>query len=212
MAANQIVSDFQRKYRIQIMNTVVITDGSTSGSPLNEGKRHAASGRYITPSRLVNKRTGSSYSLEGIVSTNVLAAYLQDNTGSNTIMLFLDQAQTASSVRIPGYATAHPNGKQDESLNSYWTNENFLIGLPTRNHQYDENGYAIPCNPKDAIGFKQVYAIRIPRKETADTFEDMDIGNTAYSRLKNQFVKSLQRKIVSRSLVNRMVEGMAKHT
>jgi hypothetical protein len=40
----------------------------------------------------------------------------------------------------------------------------------------------------------------------------MDIGNTAYSRLKNQFVKSLQRKIVSRSLVNRMVEGMAKHT
>jgi hypothetical protein len=57
-----------------------------------------------------------------------------------------------------------------------------------------------------------VYAIRIPRKEVDDTFEDMDIGNTAYSRLKNQFVKSLQRKIVSRSLVNRMVEGMAKHT
>jgi hypothetical protein len=211
MAANQIVSEFQRKYRIQIMNTVVITDGSTSGSPLHDGKQ-TSGGKYITPTRLVNKRTGSSFSLNSIVTTNVLAAYLQDNTGSNTIMLFLDQAQTASSVRIPGYATVHPNGKQDESLNSHWTNENFLLGLPTRGHEYDHNGNAIPCNPKDAIGFKQVYAIRIPRKEADNTFEDMDIGNTAYSRLKNQFVKSLQRKIVSRSLVNRMVEGMAKHT
>ena len=211
MAANQIVSEFQRKYRIQIMNTVVITDGSTSGSPLHDGKK-TSGGKYITPTRLVNKRTGSSFSLNNIVTTNVLAAYLQDNTGSNTIMLFLDQAQTASSVRIPGYATVHPNGKQDESLNSHWTNENFLLALPTRGHEYDHNGYAIPSNPKDAIGFKQVYAIRIPRKEVDDTFEDMDIGNTAYSRLKNQFVKSLQRKIVSRSLVSRMVEGMAKHT
>ena len=209
MAANQIVADFQRKYRIQIMNTVVITDGSTSGSPLSDGKK-TSNGMWQTPTRLVNKRTGSSYSLNGIVSTNVLASYLADNTNSNTIMLFLDQSQTASSVRIPGYITAHPNGKRDESLNKHWTDENFLIGLPTRQGEWDAEGNMIPST--EGIGFKQVYAIRIPRKEAADTFEDMDIGNTAYSRLKNQFVKSLQRKIVSRSLVNRMVEGMAKHT
>jgi hypothetical protein len=209
MAANQIVADFQRKYRIEIMNTVVITDGSTSGSPLSDGKK-TSNGMWQTPTRLVNKRTGSSYSLNGIVSTNVLASYLADNTNSNTIMLFLDQAQTAASVRIPGYITAHPNGKRDESLNKHWTDENFLIGLPTRQGEWDAEGNMIPST--EGIGFKQVYAIRIPRKETADTFEDMDIGNTAYSRLKNQFVKSLQRKIVSRSLVNRMVEGMAKHT
>ena len=209
MAANQLVADFQRKYRIEIMNTVVITDGSTSGSPLSDGKK-TSNGMWQTPTRLVNKRTGSSYSLNGIVSTNVLAAYLADNTNSNTIMLFLDQSQTAASVRIPGYLTAHPNGKRDESLNKHWTDENFLIGLPTRQGEWDAEGNMIPST--EGIGFKQVYAIRIPRKETADTFEDMDIGNTAYSRLKNQFVKSLQRKIVSRSLVNRMVEGMAKHT
>ena len=209
MAANQIVADFQRKYRIEIMNTVVITDGSTSGSPLSDGKK-TSGGMWQTPTRLVNKRTGSSFSLNVIVSTNVLAAYLGDNTNSNTIMLFLDQAQTAASVRIPGYVTAHPNGKRDESLNKHWTDENFLIGLPTRQGEWDAEGNPIPST--DLIGFKQVYAIRIPRKEAADTFEDMDIGNTAYSRLKNQFVKSLQRRIVSRSLVNRMVEGMAKHT
>ena len=209
MAANQLVADFQRKYRIEIMNTVVITDGSTSGSPLSDGKK-TSNGAWQTPTRLVNKRTGSSYSLNGIVSTNVLASYLADNTNSNTIMLFLDQSQTAASVRIPGYITAHPNGKRDESLNKHWTDENFLSGLPTRQGEWDAEGNMIPST--EGIGFKQVYAIRIPRKETADTFEDMDIGNTAYSRLKNQFVKSLQRKIVSRSLVNRMVEGMAKHT
>ena len=92
IAANQLVQTFQQKHRIEVMNTVVITDGSTSGSPLE----------WSRCTRLINPKTGASFGIRGNLSTNVLAAYLKDNTGCNTIMLFLDTAMSGTNVGIPG--------------------------------------------------------------------------------------------------------------
>jgi hypothetical protein len=60
--------------------------------------------------------------------------------------------------------------------------------------------------------FDYVFAIKIPRRKNDDNFTEMTMENSTYARLKSQFVKSLQKKIVSRGLVNRMVEAMARHT
>jgi hypothetical protein len=70
-----------------------------------------------------------------------------------------------------------------------------------------------PVDPaKSKPSFSTVFAVRIPRKATEDVFQTLDMDNTTYTRLKSQFVKSLQKRIISRGLVNRMVEAMAKHT
>ena len=203
IAANQLVQTFQQKHRIEVMNAVVITDGSTSGSPLE----------WSRCTRLLNPKTGASFGVRGNLSTNVLAAYLKDNTGCNTIMLFLDTALSGSNVGIPGNLLVNSKGEirqwasrrteVDDAINAQWTKDNFIMAVPYNN----ESGTAGP-------GFDSVFAIRVPRKAdtTEQTFQDMDIENTGYSRLKSQFVKSLKSRIVSRSLVNRMVEAMAKHT
>jgi len=206
IAMVQILPEFRRKHRIEIMNLVVITDGSTSGSPIDNWQ---SSGKRCT--RIVNPKTGASFPLVNQHTTNLLAEYINDATGVNTIMLYLDIAMSGTNVRIPGYETRtvrginHNQPEEQSALNSQWSKENFLLGSP-KTHGYSEYGVK-------PMGFRQVYAIRILRKAdtTEAAFEEMDSSNTAYSRLKNQFVKSLKSRIVSRSLVNRMVEGMAKH-
>jgi hypothetical protein len=203
IAANTLVADFIRKYRVEIMNTVVISDGSTSGSPV------------YGVSRVVNPKNGASYSAKTNTTTNLLAKYLSDNTGTKTIMLFLDVAQAVTNVGVPGCLLVAADGKTpvgrfhnrgstaSESLATQWARENFVMA----------KAYDPTTDQFSDIGFDEVYAIRIPRKQAdTDAFEGMDIENTGYSRLKSQFVKSLKTRIVSRSLVNRMVEGMAKHT
>ena len=204
VAANQLVQNFRTKYRIEVMNVVVITDGSTSGSPLE----------WSRCTRLINPKTGASFGVRNFLSTNVLAGYLKDNTGCNTIMLYLDNAMSGTNVGIPGNRLVTSKGKvcdwrsrkeddNTDELNAQWSKDNFIMAVP---YSHDGN--------TPSPGFDSVFAIRIPRKAdtTEQTFQEMDIENTGYSRLKNQFVKSLKSRIVSRSLVNRMVEAMAKHT
>jgi hypothetical protein len=213
-ASVPLVKAFQQKHRVEIMNVVAITDGSTSGSPLYGDYW---SGRNDN-TRLVNRRTGVSYDLTGQYTTNVLASYLKDETGCNTMMIYLS-VNNSPNDRIPGYTMALPGGKVVADANVYWPNdpakdalqkhwsdENYLIAVPAPVNGYDTPNVAEPC------GFDAVFAIKMPRKATDDAYEDLDMTNTTYTRLKSQFVKSLSRKIVSRGLVNRMVEVVAKHT
>jgi hypothetical protein len=214
VASVQMVKEFQKKHRAEIMNVVVVTDGSTSSSPLEN--RYYTGGDQFT--RVVNPRTGASYSIRNNYTTNVLASYLMDDTGCNTMMLYLSANNTPNEI-VPGYTLATPDGKfirdankyylkddeAGEALQKHWNDEYYLSALPVA---YTPEGKTVT----NTIGFSSVFAIRIPRKAEADAYEDLDLTNTNYSRLKSQFIKSLSRKIVSRSLVNRMVEAVAKHT
>ena len=213
-ASVPLVKAFQQKNRVEIMNVVAITDGSTSGSPLHGSYWSSNSNN----TRLVNRRTGSSYDLTRQYSTNVCASYLKDETGCNTMMIYLSVSNTPND-RIPGYTLALPNGKvvadphgywnndpAKDALQKHWADENYLIAVPAPVNGYDTPNVAEPC------GFDAVFAIKMPRKAAEDAYEDLDMTNTTYTRLKSQFVKSLSRKIVSRGLVNRMVEVVAKHT
>ena len=213
IASNKMVQEFQRKNRVEIMNVVVVTDGSTSSSPLH-GDWYTGRQGYT---RLLNPKNGASFPLDGQCSTNVLAEYLKDNTGCNTMMLFLSIGTTAND-QIPGYALCTPDKKfvrqnytyfnddpAKEALQKHWADENYLMAVPDSHNRYDGTVMA-------PLGFDSVFAIRLPRKQAEDVYEDLDMNNTTYARLKSQFVKSLSRKIVARSLVNRMVEAVAKHT
>jgi hypothetical protein len=215
IASVQMVKEFQRKHRAEIMNVVVVTDGSTSSSPLHN--MYYSSKARDPYTRLVNPRTGASYHISNS-TTNVLASYLMDDTGCNTMMLYLSPNNTPNE-RIPGYSLATPDEKFVRDDTKYYLNDDAAKDALSKhwNDEYYLSAVPIECGVhgelvRSKIGFGSVFAIRIPRKTEGDAYEDLDMNNTTYTRLKSQFIKSLSRKIVSRSLVNRMVEAVAKHT
>lgn len=189
IAVTQFIPQFRKKNNIEIMNCVVITDGQTTDSPLGNGR-----GVYGA-TRLVNPRTGASYDLHHNCTTNVAAQYLHDHTGCNTIMMFLSHCRRAGVLSIHG-ASVITHDKNDEDISRNWIRERYLL-----------------ARPFNGIGFKEIYAMNVGTQgDGEESFEEMNMTNTAYSKLKNQFVKSLKSRIVSRGLVNRLVAGMAKHT
>ena len=227
IAANQILINFRKKNKIEILNCVVISDGSTSGSPLTRSYYDDENDIGVRrPTRIINKRTQASYSMHERLTTNVCVEYLRDNTGCNAILLFLDASTSVKGIRIPCHNVAMMgNNNKIIELNpaSYnqditqfsaqWNNENYLLAVCSDGSgrmYYDSEGVA---SPKEVAqqSFNQVFIIRCTRKETVDTYEDINMGNATYAKLKSNFIRSLQKKIVSRVLVNRLVSSMSAH-
>ena len=227
IAANQILINFRKKNKIEILNCVVISDGSTSGSPIS--RNYYADDDDIgvhRPTRIINKRTQASYSIHERLTTNVCVEYLRDNTGCNAILLFLDTSTSVKGIRIPCHNVAMmgKNNKiielspasynQDTTeFTAQWNNENYLLAVCSDGSQrmyYDSEGTTLP-KEKSQQSFNQVFIIRCTRKETVDAYEDINMGNATYAKLKSNFIRSLQKKIVSRTLVNRLVSSMSAH-
>ena len=227
IAANQILINFRKKNKIEILNCVVISDGSTSGSPISRNYYGDDDDVGVRrPTRIINKRTQASYSMHERLTTNVCVEYLRDNTGCNAILLFLDTATSVKGIRIPCHHVAMmgKNNKIIElSPSSYnqdtteftaqWNNENYLLAVCSDGSgrmYYDSEGVASPKEVSQQ-SFDQVFVIRCTRKETVDAYEDINMGNATYAKLKSNFIRSLQKKIVSRTLVNRLVSSMSAH-
>ena len=227
IAANQILINFRKKNKIEILNCVVISDGSTSGSPLTRSYYDDENDIGVRrPTRIINKRTQASYSMHERLTTNVCVEYLRDNTGCNAILLFLDTATSVKGIRIPCHNVAmmgNNNKIIELSPSSYnqdtteftaqWNNENYLLAVCSDGSgrmYYDSEGVASPKEVSQQ-SFNQVFVIRCTRKETVDAYEDINMGNATYAKLKSNFIRSLQKKIVSRTLVNRLVSSMSAH-
>ena len=226
IAANQILINFRKKNKIEILNCVVISDGSTSGSPISRNYYADDDIGVHRPTRIINKRTQASYSIHERLTTNVCVEYLRDNTGCNAILLFLDTSTSVKGIRIPCHNVAMmgKNNKiielspasynQDTTeFTAQWNNENYLLAVCSDGSQrmyYDSEGTTLP-KEKSQQSFNQVFIIRCTRKETVDAYEDINMGNATYAKLKSNFIRSLQKKIVSRTLVNRLVSSMSAH-
>jgi hypothetical protein len=225
IAANQILIDFRKKNKIEILNCVVISDGSTSGSPLSRSYYNDESDVGVRrPTRIVNKRTKASYSLHERMTTNVCVEYLRDNTGCNAILLFLDASTSVKGIRIPCHniAMVGKNNKIIELGNAYnqdtteftaqWNNENYLLAVCSdgRGMYYNSEGMASPSD-KGQQSFDKVFIIKCSNKVEVDTYESINMENATYAKLKSNFIRSLHKKIVSRTLVNRLVSSMSAH-
>jgi hypothetical protein len=225
IAANQILTDFRKKNKIEILNCVVISDGSTSGSPIS--RNYYADEDDIgvrNPTRIVNKRTKASYTLHERMSTNVCVEYLRDNTGCNAMLLFLDTSTSVKGIRIPCHnvAMVGKNNKIIELTNAYnqdtteftaqWNNENYLLAVCSdgKGMYYNSEGESQPPS-KGHESFNQVFIIKCRSKVEVDVYEDINMGNATYAKLKSNFIRSLHKKIVSRTLVNRLVSSMSAH-
>jgi hypothetical protein len=86
----QIIEDFQRTNKAQVMNMIVLTDGQTTGSPLRGNTTLVAkNGIHCKPG---NSRWDS---------TPACLRYVHNETGCNMLGLFVCEAQTRSMHSIP---------------------------------------------------------------------------------------------------------------
>jgi hypothetical protein len=93
-----------------------------------------------------------------------------------------------------------------------WNNENYLLAVCSdgRGMYYNSEGMAFPSD-KGQQSFDQVFIIKCRSKVEVDVYQDINMGNATYAKLKSNFIRSLHKKIVSRTLVNRLVSSMSAH-
>jgi len=104
-AATEIVPKFRSDNRLQIVNTMFLTDGESSGGIYDHGDA------YIR-----DDKTKKSYAATGrqAGTTGALLELLQDRTDANTVGIYLNSSRTLKNGYYYGYT--------DEMIESYKTN------------------------------------------------------------------------------------------
>jgi hypothetical protein len=199
IAAMTIVPEFQKQTKVQIVNTIFLTDGE-SGAPAFYNSGHA------TKSFIRTKFSSKEYIADDETSTDTLLRIFRDVTGSNTIGFYVnssnycryfnDPIQDRKSLRENGFleATKMKNGNPDYGSYNYETKK-YEKFEQTKNHGYDRL-FILPCNQEIV--------------EDMEILDNLD-NNASLVKIRNAFTKSVEKRGASRSFLNRFADVIANH-
>jgi len=199
VAAHTVVMNFRRKYNVQIMNTAFLTDGSgasnglRSKSIINPWTKQQYGDR---PEDRDRQRSSAERTIR-LESTTLLLKSLKDTTGTNLIGMHLHTGRSANSAY--GWYGDLSRGWRDpmptieRSMAKMYSEENFVVATGTYAQGYDE-AYIINAlvNPEDDVSV-------LP-----------NASEVTHTKLRNEFVKGLKKKGMSRVLVRRFIEVIAR--
>ena len=189
LAAHEIVMKFQRRNNLQIVNCAILTDGCGHSPGFHD-------------TSLCNPYTGNVYGdrpehREGggrISSTQLLLMSLKETTGCNLIGMYLHGGKNPHNAYgwmddvLPAYGKTMSQETKD--VKKLWRDENFCVA----------NGF----NTK---GYDEAYVIAAH----TEIEQDMNLdSNASHAKLRNSFVKNLKKKGMSRTLIRRFVEMIAR--
>jgi len=199
---NKLVPIFKKKYNIEKMTFITLTDGGSdnnwglrtikntdNGLKLNLGKE--SSTPIITIGKKQYKNTSKSYWSGGTV-TNLLLKVLQDQHNINTIGFYVIK-------RLNRFHTL------DRYIGNYKDYSDKEVKIEKMKKQFSKD--------KVAIGYQEGY-----NKYFILNGKDMDVQNTDLSavsegmktgKIKQLFSKSMRGRIVSRTLLNKFIEEVA---
>lgn len=177
------VPHFVRKHGVQVMNTVVLTDGDANWGGL---------GSTIYNSK-TRKSYGDSPDEKDLYPTNLLIKSLREQTGTNVIGIYLSSPRTTY-----GGWTKDPN-RYDPN---YWElrDRQGKHGKKTLNKE----GFLIADGEK-ATHYTEAYVIN----SMLDTEQDLVLDDNNHAALKRSFLKGMAAKSMSRPLINRFVDKVA---
>ena len=177
LAAMDIIPDFQKKNAVQIVNTVILSDGYGHSV---FGRGYGAEKTFIR-----DKSTRKSYQIRrGYVGeTYTLVEILKDRTGCNTIGIHLNDMKGISSLRWQHFDD-EPAGVFEAACKSYKKNK--FIAL-------------------DGTGYDEYFVIQGNTKIEFDIFSKLD-EEASMSKIRNAFCKGAEGKKKSRTIASRIVE------
>ena len=195
IVAPELVKQFRDRNKLEIVNTIFLTDGESNGMSCyveNPTQQRTGYNPYKSKYFYTCKETGKTYELPfgswGSGNTATLLQILKDKTGSNLVGFFLfDGSFRALANRFGLY-----NGSADYAakVKKFWTDNKFY---PVKNEGYDEY-YVI-----DANNLKK-------------TTNELEIGKTKTTKaMAKAFSKFAQTKTVNRVLLRQFIGKVADH-
>jgi len=182
LCAIQQVPEFQAKHGIQVVNTVVLSDGEGHGIGMRSYHREQS---YLRDhSTRKTYEVGSTNGAE----TDTLIRVLKDKTGCNAISIRLHDAKNIKHLRW-SFTDGSESGNQTfERACSEYRKQNFTT-LP--NDAYDE-----------------YFVVKGNTEVQFDALDDLG-DDASYTRLKNAFMKGNSNKKSSRVIANRIIDLIA---
>ena len=216
VAAMQIVPQFKSANKLDIVNTIFLTDGETSVP-------------YVYGSQLIDPATKAVYSDEQFRtdadanrnlgrSTDILLLALRDITKANVVGMFL--APSTSSIYMDRYfrkemkrlSDMHMVNRsiKDRYAQAYADREARKELTKTLGKQFNEDN----CLVADAgtTGYSEFFIIKSTTRvlgDGVDALDEVQVGATQ-AAVKKAFLKSFDNKNKSRVLINRFIELIAR--
>jgi len=187
----KIVDDFRIKNKLEIVNTIFLTDGESNGvssSLANPTDAPSARSKHF----YTDKQTGKTYELDfsnwGRYLTTTFLRILKDRTQSNLVGFFLFDGTYHTLVRRYGLS----QDAYGEKIKKFWNENKFY---PVKNEGYDE------------------YYI-ISMQGMKDTKNDLTFTEKTKTskQMAKVFSSYAQKKIVNRVLLRQFIERIAGHS
>ena len=195
-AAMQIVPKFREDNRLQIVHSVFLTDGETSGC-------FAYGSGYYTRKFLTDPVTRKTYEIGG-TSTNTLLEVFRDRTGCNAIGFFLyGRPNVNHMTHLFREYTKDKNGlrvQKNSTANNEYTNKQIA--------SYRDDGFSI-VHPT-ASGYTEQYIIRANMRVENDNAMDTLAADASMTKIKNAFMATAAKRMKSRVMLNRFIDLIAK--
>ena len=191
LAAHEVVMNFRRRNNLQVVNCAILTDGCGASHGFQD-----CSLRNPYTGIVYGDRPEHRQGQNRMTSTNLLLRSLRETTGCNLIGMYLHSGKNPHNcwgwVKDEYNSYAYGESENTKKQKKTWKDENFCIADGDSASQYDE-AYII------SAGTKVKQEMELP-----------EASQVSHVKLRNTFVKNLKRKGMSRTLIRRFVEMIAR--
>ena len=182
-AADQIVNDFTKKYKLQIVNTVILTDGSSDASLIVDGnclEKYYSNKSAIVLTDPVTKKTYHIKNIRSYNTTTILLKILKERTNTNLIGFYI----TYDINRLGFMFDISDKVKKD------WKNNKF-VGISN-------------------AGYDEYFLVKFEREQiTQDLKVDPTMKKGAITKA---FVSFAEKKKTNRQMIKTLMDRVAKNS
>jgi hypothetical protein len=204
VAAMYMVPEFREKHKVQIVNTIFLTDGESGYNMFNAYTgydSYSSQFRSVVRSPINNKE----YLADDATPTDTLLRMFRDITGSNTIGFYI---QSSSYCRY--------TNEDSKSFKKQLKEQGFIEASPVlmeKVYDYATREYKNGVRKNKNHGYDRLFILP-SRVEIVDDLEELDSlgSNATLTRIRNTFMKSVEKRGNSRLFLNRFADVIANPT
>jgi hypothetical protein len=204
VAAMYMVPEFREKHKVQIVNTIFLTDGESGYNMFNAYTgydSYSSQFRSVVRSPINNKE----YLADDATPTDTLLRMFRDITGSNTIGFYI---QSSSYCRY--------TNEDSKSFKKQLKEQGFIEASPMlmeKVYDYATREYKNGVRKNKNHGYDRLFILP-SRVEIVDDLEELDSlgSNATLTRIRNTFMKSVEKRGNSRLFLNRFADVIANPT
>ena len=181
VAAMDMVPKFKQENNLDIVHSIFLTDGEATGVRVENNS-------YCIKNN-INFKINHKYSIE----SNIINIF-REVTGAKAICFFLCDQKTS----VPYYMAS------ESGMDNNYSDEVYDM----KNKQYIKEGWTV-ANPKNHL-YNEKFIIRANNSVENNDLDDILSTKTSNVGIRNGFIKAMNKNLVSRVMLNRFIELIAK--